>query len=72
MDIDIRKAVIANMKNNDREQLEDTIVDAIEKNEEKTLPGLGVLLELIWQTSETEQKDEMIDALEQSIQTKTS
>lgn len=68
MDIDIRKAVIANMKNNDAAQLEDTIVDAIQKNEEKTLPGLGVLLELIWESSEEDQKDAMIQALEQGVQ----
>ncbi len=71
MDIDIRKAVIANMKNNNTEQLEDTIVEAIKKGEEKTLPGLGVLLELIWEASEAAQKDEMIQVLEQGIQAKT-
>ena len=67
MDIDIRKAVIANMKNNDSEQLEQTILDAIDKHEEKTLPGLGVLFELIWESSETQQKEEMIQALEEGI-----
>lgn len=71
MDIDIRKAVIANMKNNTMEQLEGTILDAIEKNEEKTLPGLGVLFELIWQASEEDQKNEMVQALEDGVQLKT-
>ncbi len=72
MDIDVRKAVIANMKNNNTEQLEQTILDAIDKHEEKTLPGLGVLFELIWESSEQQQKSEMVDALEQGIDTTTS
>jgi len=69
MDIDIRKAVIANMKNNDSEQLEQTILEAIDRHEEKTLPGLGVLFELIWESSETQQKEDMIQALEEGIHT---
>lgn len=67
MDIDIRKAVIANMKNNNSEQLEQTILDAIEKHEEKTLPGLGVLFELIWESSATQQKEDMLQSLEEGI-----
>lgn len=72
MDIDVRKAVIANMKNNNTEQMEQTIVDAIQKEEEKTLPGLGVLFELIWESSEKQQKEEMVHALEQGVETATS
>lgn len=72
MDIDVRKAVIANMKNNNTEQIEQTILDAINKHEEKTLPGLGVLFELIWESSEQEQKADMVDALEQGIGTTSS
>ncbi len=72
MDIDVRKAVIANMKNNNTEQMEQTILDAIEKEEEKTLPGLGVLFELIWESSEKQQKEEMVHALEQGVETATS
>lgn len=72
MDIDVRKAVIANMKNNNTEQLEQTILDAIDKHEEKTLPGLGVLFELIWESSEQQQQADMVDALEQGIGTITS
>ncbi|MFD1414063.1 small acid-soluble spore protein SspI [Oceanobacillus jeddahense] len=69
MDLNIRKAIYANISNNDQEQLEATIVDAINNGEEKMLPGLGVLFELIWNHSDEEEKKEMISSLETGIQT---
>lgn len=67
MDLNLRKAIVTNIASNDQEQLEATIVDAIEKGEEKMLPGLGVLFELIWQQSDEDNKQEMIDYLEQGV-----
>lgn len=49
MDLNLRHAVIANVSGNSQEELEHTIVDAIQSGEEKMLPGLGVLFEVIWQ-----------------------
>lgn len=67
MDLDIRKAILHNLRDNSKDQLEATIVDAIEDGEEKLLPGLGVLFELIWQQSNDTEKVEMIDALQKSM-----
>ncbi|KPH73916.1 MULTISPECIES: small acid-soluble spore protein SspI [Bacillaceae] len=71
MDLNIRKAILHNITNNDQDQLEATIVDAIQAGEEKMLPGLGVLFELIWQQSSPEDKQEMIQALEQGVKQAT-
>ncbi|RLL47916.1 small acid-soluble spore protein SspI [Oceanobacillus piezotolerans] len=68
MDLNIRKAILHNISNNSQEQLEATIVDAINKGEEMMLPGLGVLFELIWNQSSEEDKQEMVNALEQGVQ----
>lgn len=68
MDLNIRKAIYANISNNNQEQLEDTIVDAISNGEEKMLPGLGVLFELIWNHSNEEEKKEMLSSLETGVQ----
>jgi len=65
--VDIRKAILANIHANSEEQLENTIVDAIKNGEEKMLPGLGVLFELIWEQSGSMEKQEMIDALKKGI-----
>ncbi|WP_156291410.1 small acid-soluble spore protein SspI [Oceanobacillus salinisoli] len=67
MDLNIRKAILHNITNNDQSELEATIVDAIQAGEEKMLPGLGVLFELIWNQSNEQDKQEMIQALEQAV-----
>lgn len=67
MDFDLRHAIMQNVANNTKEQLEDTIVDAIERGEEKYLPGLGVLFEAIWKHSSEQQKDMMLSTLEQAV-----
>lgn len=67
MNLNLRKAIYSNISTNDQEQLEATIVDAIQNGEEKMLPGLGVLFELIWNHSDEQEKQEMVDALEQGV-----
>ncbi|GIN22120.1 MAG TPA: small acid-soluble spore protein SspI [Bacillus bacterium] len=67
MDINIRRAVIHNVSDNNQEQLEDTIVDAMQKGEEKYLPGLGVLFEVIWQNADEQKKSMMLDTLENGL-----
>lgn len=67
MDLNLRKAILENVTNNDKDQLEATIVDAIQSGEEKMLPGLGVLFELIWQQSDQTEQQEMLDVLEQGV-----
>ncbi|MGY0693127.1 small acid-soluble spore protein SspI [Virgibacillus sp. FSP13] len=72
MDLNLRKAILTNIAKNDQEQLEATIVDAIQNGEEKMLPGLGVLFELIWKHSDQQEKQEMVDALEQGVKNATT
>ncbi|MBS3682085.1 small acid-soluble spore protein SspI [Ornithinibacillus massiliensis] len=67
MDLNLRHAILSNISDNNQSQLEATIVDAIQSGEEKMLPGLGVLFELIWQQSNEQEKQEMIEALEQGV-----
>ncbi|WP_017756065.1 small acid-soluble spore protein SspI [Calidifontibacillus oryziterrae] len=68
MNINLRHAVIHNVVDNSKEQLEDTIIDAIRSQEEKMLPGLGVLFEVIWQNSNEEEKEEMLTNLRNGLQ----
>lgn len=67
MDLNLRNAVIHNVSGNTQEQLEDTIVDAIQSGEEKMLPGLGVLFEVIWKNSSNQDKKEMLQTLENGL-----
>lgn len=70
MDLNLRHAIISNVSGNDQSQLEDTIVDAIQNGEEKMLPGLGVLFEVIWQNSNEDEKTEMLTILEEGLKKK--
>ena len=45
MNFDLRKAVMANLDDSNYDEIRETIIDAIESGEEKTLPGLGVIFE---------------------------
>lgn len=67
MDLNLREAILQNISSNSQEELEATIVDAIQKGEEKMLPGLGVLFELIWSESDNMEKEEMVDSLKQGV-----
>jgi small acid-soluble spore protein I (minor) len=67
MNLNLRNAIIHNVSNNTQQQLEDTIVDAIQSGEEKMLPGLGVLFEVIWQNSSEQDKKEMLQTLENGV-----
>ncbi|CAH0346274.1 small acid-soluble spore protein SspI [Bacillus sp. CECT 9360] len=67
MNLNLRTAIIDNVSGNSQEQLEDTIVDAIQNGEEKMLPGLGVLFEVIWQHASEQERTEMLQTLEDAL-----
>ncbi|MFO1443970.1 small acid-soluble spore protein SspI [Bacillus sp. Bva_UNVM-123] len=67
MDLNLRNAVIHNVSGNTQDELKDTIVDAIQNGEEKMLPGLGVLFEVIWNHSSEQEKQEMLQTLESGL-----
>ena len=68
MDLNLRKAILANVTDNSQDELEATIVDAIQSGEEKMLPGLGVLFELIWQQADQAKKKDLVQLLETGVQ----
>lgn len=67
MNLNLRNAILHNVSGNNQEELKDTIVDAIQNGEEKMLPGLGVLFEVIWNHSSEEDKKEMLQTLESGL-----
>jgi small acid-soluble spore protein I (minor) len=67
MNLNLRNAIVHNVAGNSQAELEDTIVDAIQNGEEKMLPGLGVLFEIIWKNSSEDEKKEMLGTLESGL-----
>ncbi|MBM7701262.1 small acid-soluble spore protein SspI [Metabacillus iocasae] len=68
MNLNLRKAILSNVSGNSQEEIQETINDAIQQGEEKMLPGLGVLFEVLWQNSDQQDKQEILSTLEKSLQ----
>jgi small acid-soluble spore protein I (minor) len=67
MNLNLRNAIIHNVTGNTQDELKDTIVDAIQTGEEKMLPGLGVLFEVIWKNASEQDQQDMLQALESGL-----
>lgn len=63
MNLDIRKAVLANLANATDQDVRGTITDAINMREEKVLPGLGVLFELYWNSANEATRSQVVSAI---------
>ncbi|MED4585170.1 small acid-soluble spore protein SspI [Brevibacillus choshinensis] len=61
--LNLRQAIMYKMQGSDPDAVEETITDAISSGQEKTLPGLGVLFEVLWQNSDTSSRQEMVNTI---------
>lgn len=68
MDFDLRAAILNNVKGSSEEQLQETIVDAIQSGEEKMLPGLGVLFEVLWNNSNQQEQELVLKNIASGLQ----
>lgn len=60
--IDLRQAIVMRVQDNSAKELTEVIEDSIGADE-RTLPGLGVLFEMIWQQSSETDQGRMVDSL---------
>lgn len=63
MEIDIREYIKNNFKDSTSEEIRESIEEAINKEENLTLPGLGVLFELLWENNNESNRKDIIDVL---------
>lgn len=59
----IRSYIINNFKNDKKDVLRKAIEGSIKEQDEETLPGMGVFLEIIWNDSSENQKEEMLNII---------
>ena len=67
MNIDIRKSIINNFKENNYDEIKNSIESAIKDQEEITLPGLGVFFELLWKNSDDNNKNSIIETIQKNL-----
>lgn len=65
--MDIRNYIIHNFKQNSIGEIKDSIEESIKEKEEITLPGLGVFFELLWTSSNSNLKQEILETLKSSL-----
>ena len=63
MDIDIRKNIINNLKNEDVNGIVSIINDSTKSSDELVLPGLGVILEIIWNELDFKEKEKIANII---------
>ena len=64
----IRQHIINNFKGDDYETLRRAIDESVKEQDEVTLPGLGVFLEIIWENADNELKDKKIEIIKTRVQ----
>ena len=63
--MNIREHIISNFKNSTIKELKESIMEAISDKDELTLPGLGVLFEILW--NNYKDKDELLKAIKKGL-----
>ena len=66
--IDIRKYIIDNFKDDNEEKIKDSIETTIKFQDEDALIGLGVLFELVWSKLDENDKNKYLTLIKESIQ----
>lgn len=65
--IDVRKYIISNFKEDSIEDIEKSISTSIESKSEDPLIGLGVLFEIMWNNSSNEIKDTVLSNIKKGL-----
>ena len=66
--IDIRKYIIENFKDDNEEKIRDSIETTIEFRDEDALIGLGVLFEIIWNKASDDEKNNYLKLIKEGIE----
>ena len=67
MNIDIRRRIKDNFKDSSLKEIEESINSSIKDKDEITLPGLGVFFEILWEYSNQEQKNYILETIQNNI-----
>lgn len=65
MNIDIRKHIKHNFAKSTKEEIRNSIEASIQEQDEITLPGMGVLFEILWQNSTN--KEQILENIQKGL-----
>lgn len=67
MDIKIREHIRSNFKDSDQKEIKESIVASIESKDEVVLPGLGVFFEILWNGSDENLKETILETIQSHL-----
>lgn len=67
MNIDIRNSIRKNFEHANEQEIRESIESSMQEKDEITLPGLGVFFEIIWQYSDENMKQNLLQVLTQKL-----
>ena len=65
--IDIRKYIINNFKDDSLDEIKTSIEESITSKDDDILIGLGVLFELLWNNSNNEEKNSILSNIKKGM-----
>ncbi len=65
--INIRNYIKENFKNSEINDIKDSIVSSIKDKDEVTLPGLGVFFEILWENSNEDEQNKILEILKNNL-----
>ncbi len=69
-EINVREYIIHNFENDSIDEIRKSIVSSIDSGEEDTLIGLGVMFEILWNSSQNEEKDVILEKIKKGLTVK--
>lgn len=67
MNIDIRKSIKDNFKGASSDEIKVSITSSINEGDEVTLPGVGVFFEVLWESCNDDERNFILNKLEESL-----
>ncbi|MCZ8522833.1 MULTISPECIES: small acid-soluble spore protein SspI [Paenibacillus] len=66
MNLNLRQAIVQRVHDKSDEEIFEIIADSVD-GEERVLPGLGVLFEIIWKNSESDLQNQLVTTLKEHL-----
>lgn len=66
MNLNLRQAIVRRVEDKSNEELREVIEDSI-GGDDRALPGLGVLFEIIWTNTEKSVQDNLVGTLKEHL-----
>lgn len=67
MNIDIRKSIINNFKHSSKQEIKESIIDSLKDKDDITLPGMGVFFELLWEQSNPNEQELIVNNISNKL-----